>query len=372
MSAPLPVPTISPRPTRKIVCGVHLGLMAGRARGARQATSEAREGLDVPSSGPTCVSPASHSSARRLAGCQPSGSSAQARWGVRLAVRSSVAAPAWSRRLTVGASEPGGWLRGRAAAVARRSARRPATSCSRSCRRRRRGGRRPSARSCARRRPERRLSGDRARPRCRRGRVDLLVLPVKAGTTRIYLSGAARRRGRGAAVRRRRGGRRRRRGWRGLGGEDEHGIGVQGLGGAADAGAAGGRSLRRARARALRSRRGERRAPDRAASEADPLRRREMHEIARRRQAAAGLIRRCSRRSHWSGPNPRGRGSRPLRERELPEASMFERPTPTRRSGPGRSASARSRSVQATSPIASASSSPAGSVVERLRIEKSG
>jgi len=52
--------------------------------------------------------------------------------------------------------------------------------------------------------------------------------------------------------------------------------------------------------------------------------------------------------------------------------SSFETLTPTSLSAPGRSASARSRSPQASSPILSASAKPAGRVVERLRIEKSG
>ena len=46
-------------------------------------------------------------------------------------------------------------------------------------------------------------------------------------------------------------------------------------------------------------------------------------------------------------------------------------PTPTRRSAPGRSRRPRSRSRQASSPISSASSIGAASVVERLRSEKS-
>ena len=53
-------------------------------------------------------------------------------------------------------------------------------------------------------------------------------------------------------------------------------------------------------------------------------------------------------------------------------SSRPDTPTPTRRSGPGRSRSARSSSGQASSPIRSASSVPTCSDVERVRIEKSG
>src|SRR6476646_2665475 len=47
-------------------------------------------------------------------------------------------------------------------------------------------------------------------------------------------------------------------------------------------------------------------------------------------------------------------------------------PTPTRRSAPGRCSSARSSSMQASSPIWSASSVPTASECERVTIEKSG
>ena len=114
----------------------------------------------------------------------------------------------------------------------------------------------------------------------------------------------------------------------------------------------------------------------------------EMHEIAAA-QSAAGLDPALFEALRRGLGGDRGvRGSRPpprktqvrIWRRLCPcyesascrKSSMFERPTPTRRSGPGRSASARSSSVQATSPIVAASSSPAASVDERLRIEKSG
>ena len=130
------------------------------------------------------------------------------------------------------------------------------------------------------------------------------------------------------------------------------------------------------------------RAPDRAVGgEGRPLRRRDARDRrgAGRGGARPGAVRGVragvggDRRDAAGGGRAGGRrvrtSPRPCNSYESAscrKSSMFERPTPTRRSGPGRSASARSSSAQATSPIVAASSRPAASVDERLRIEKSG
>ena len=89
----------------------------------------------------------------------------------------------------------------------------------------------------------------------RRRRLDLGAAAATGGGDHGSTCRAARRRGGRAALRRRRSGRRRRRDRGGVGGEDEHRVGVQGLGRTASPGPPGRRPLRRSRPRARRPRR---------------------------------------------------------------------------------------------------------------------
>ena len=160
-------------------------------------------------------------------------SSAPARWGARSAARCSAAGRAWWRRWPGGASGRSGWRVTPGSSCCRRSVRwsRGPTSCSRSSRRARRKRWPPSS-------PVRgslvdlnAVSPETARRISRE--VDGSISgppPTGPGTTRDLPLRPAGGRGRRAAVRRRAGRRGRGRRRPRLCREDEHRIGVQGLG----------------------------------------------------------------------------------------------------------------------------------------------